>query len=92
MSLLEKLSPTLEFWEWMDDGACREHESLFYNREDEPKGVRRAKERQAQQICAGCPVLQQCRDYALESGEHYGVWGGLTESDRHRILNRQRTG
>lgn len=92
MTTLELLSPTLDFWDWREDGACKGYPELFYNGEDERKGIRRAKEREAKEVCAECPVLAQCREYALETGEPYGVWGGLTEMERHRILGRQRSG
>ncbi|MER5837876.1 WhiB family transcriptional regulator, partial [Streptomyces sp. NPDC002130] len=31
-----------------------------------------------------CPVLGQCREYALGAGELYGTWGGMSEADRRR--------
>lgn len=36
----------------------------------------------AANLCHGCPVLTQCRDYALQAGEEHGIWGGLCEFDR----------
>lgn len=36
----------------------------------------------AADLCAGCPVLDQCRWYAIEAGEVHGVWGGLSDVDR----------
>lgn len=41
-------------------------------------------------LCAGCPVLQECRDWALANDERFGVWGGLSERERRRIINKQR--
>lgn len=35
-------------------------------------------------ICEGCPVQQQCLDYALENYE-WGIWGGTSERERKRI-------
>lgn len=31
--------------------------------------------------CADCPVLTQCKEYALVH-EEFGFWGGMTERDR----------
>src|SRR5699024_3773935 len=73
-------------------GACQGFPELFYHDETERKGLRRAKEHAAKQVCESCPVLVQCRDYSLSVSESYGVWGGMTEMERHRILGRQRTG
>lgn len=37
---------------------------------------------QAKAICAGCPVLHECRTFALSYPGLHGVWGGLSEDDR----------
>lgn len=81
-----------ERWAWADHGHCQELPDLFYNSEDEPKRVRRRKEAAATKICAGCPVLAECREHAVANSELYGVWGGLTEIERHRLAGRIRTG
>ena len=81
-----------EYWAWADAGHCRELPDLFYNAEDEPKGVRRRKEAAAVKICQSCPVLAQCQRHAEENKELYGVWGGMTEAERHRAAGRLRTG
>ena len=40
------------------------------------------RDERAKQVCATCPVLQQCREHALAAREPYGVWGGMTEDER----------
>lgn len=50
---------------------------------------RRSKERRieaAKQTCRQCPVIAQCREWALRTREPYGVWGGLSEEDRAEML------
>lgn len=37
---------------------------------------------QAKQICNGCPLIQQCRDWAMVN-ENFGVWGGMSERERY---------
>lgn len=37
--------------------------------------------------CSGCPVLEQCREYALKYEDH-GIWGGTTARQR-RSLKRK---
>lgn len=44
--------------------------------------------REAKQVCAGCPVRRQCLEDALERHEQFGIWGGLTLTER-RSVNRQ---
>ncbi|NUT41231.1 MAG: WhiB family transcriptional regulator, partial [Thermoactinospora sp.] len=34
--------------------------------------------------CARCPVVDECRSYALREGETEGIWGGLTPQERRR--------
>jgi len=43
---------------------------------------------QAKAICAGCPVREECRSFALRTGQDHGIWGGLTAGER-RALRRQ---
>jgi WhiB family redox-sensing transcriptional regulator len=43
---------------------------------------------QAKQMCRQCPVMTQCRTHALTVGEPYGIWGGLSESERELLLKR----
>ena len=39
----------------------------------------------ARSRCGGCPVRQECRDYALQAGEEHGIWGGLTPQERRAL-------
>ena len=34
--------------------------------------------------CKSCPILSECREYAIEH-ETQGFWGGLTMSDRAKL-------
>jgi DNA invertase Pin-like site-specific DNA recombinase len=36
----------------------------------------------ARQICAECPVRQQCLEFAVSNRIVYGIWGGLTGPER----------
>jgi len=40
--------------------------------------------REAKQICAACPVRNECLDHALAHDERFGIWGGLSERERRR--------
>ena len=37
-------------------------------------------------LCRACPVRRECAQHALTMQEPYGVWGGLTETDRSEQL------
>ena len=80
--------------DWRAEGACRTADpNLFF-----PVAVGAVANRQiakAQRICAGCPVRQQCLDFALRTPEPAGVWGGTTPEQRiraRRANNRRAAG
>lgn len=41
-------------------------------------------------ICHRCPVRADCLDFALRTSQPFGIWGGTTARERHRILRRRR--
>jgi WhiB family transcriptional regulator, redox-sensing transcriptional regulator len=49
---------------------------------DRVRHIRRAKE-----ICLHCPVLDECRSYALAEHEAFGIWGATTPQERRAILS-----
>jgi WhiB family redox-sensing transcriptional regulator len=83
--------PTAEMWEWQLFGSCRDYPSeLFFHPEGERGPSRAGREAAAKAVCAVCPVIRACAEHALRAREPYGVWGGMSESDRDRILGRGR--
>lgn len=75
---------------WQGEASCRGPESAMFFPPPYPerKEERESRERHAKAICAGCPVLARCREYALTIREPYGIWGGLTELERRlRLLD-----
>ncbi|WP_082169226.1 WhiB family transcriptional regulator [Mycolicibacterium chlorophenolicum] len=79
-----------EHWDWQMRGLCRGRDvSMFYPPDGE-RGQRRAlRENHAKRLCQRCPVIAQCRDHALTVGEPYGIWGGMTESERRALLRSE---
>jgi WhiB family redox-sensing transcriptional regulator len=74
--------------DWRDDALCRQEdpEDFF------PNGATpaaKAAERHAKAVCWRCPSIRPCGQWALQTGEKNGVWGGMTENERLKIL-RQR--
>jgi WhiB family redox-sensing transcriptional regulator len=79
-------------WAWQDDAACRgEDVNLFFgpatdNRDDrEYPPAKRDREALAKWICSGCDVRTDCLNYALDTDEKYGIFGGLNEEERDRF-------
>lgn len=69
---------------WMLSGLCREREPSFFFPSD-GVGVERAR-----RVCATCPVVDECLEYALAHRIEHGVWGGASERERRRILRSRR--
>ncbi|MFF8681124.1 WhiB family transcriptional regulator [Streptomyces sp. NPDC015237] len=43
---------------------------------------------EAKAVCRHCPVMERCLQWALESGQEHGVWGGTDEDERRRMRRR----
>lgn len=68
--------------------ACREpgvDADLFFPVGDLGPAVREVAAAKA--VCARCPLVAQCRDWALASAEPEGIWGGMTPAER-RVARR----
>jgi len=66
---------------WTVDAACEGRTELFFAPAGERPEARVVRESKARSICAECPVLDSCRDWAREQRE-YGFWGGESEEER----------
>lgn len=65
---------------WMESANCENADpELFFTQETDIGAVEEAK-----QICSGCAVEDQCRDWAIRYKEK-GVWGGTTLTQRKRL-------
>ncbi len=70
---------------WRDKGRCRGVDpDVFYPLDDD------ACEAAAKMICAGCAVREACLDHAIVNRERIGVWGGLGERERRRLIRQRR--
>ncbi|WP_188546401.1 WhiB family transcriptional regulator [Rhodococcoides trifolii] len=78
-------SPAFDQAEWRLGAACRGMDAdVFYPPENERGHARSILVAKARKICEQCPVLTECRAYALAVDERHGVWGGLSETDRRK--------
>ncbi|CAN5786196.1 MAG: WhiB family transcriptional regulator [Actinobacteria bacterium] len=69
---------------WQDYANCRGADAdLFF-----PE--RGASTRKAKAICAECEVKDECLNFAIQHGEKFGIWGGMSERERRRV-RRART-
>jgi WhiB family redox-sensing transcriptional regulator len=70
---------------WMADGLCAQTDpdAFFPDRGESP--------RLARSVCAACPVRPECAAWALDRGERFGIWGGMSERERRAIRHHRRT-
>ncbi len=81
--------PNADIWDWQLQGLCRGVDSsVFFHPDGERGRARLQRERRAKEMCRSCPVMTQCRAHALDVGEPYGIWGGLSETERELLLKR----
>jgi WhiB family transcriptional regulator, redox-sensing transcriptional regulator len=75
---------------WRNHAACLDEDpELFF-----PIGITGPallQIEEAKAICGRCKVLDACLEWAMESGQDSGVWGGLSEDER-RSLKRRNAG
>ncbi|HWG01435.1 MAG TPA: WhiB family transcriptional regulator [Trebonia sp.] len=68
---------------WRAAGACRTVDPDLFFPVAPATGTTRQVSK-AQRICAGCPVRQQCLEFAMQTHESNGIWGGTTPEERSR--------
>ena len=79
-ALPDPLRALIEQPVWMKDAACKgQPTSVFFplKAHSPPPTVR--------ELCAGCPVADQCLVYAVTMNARHGVWGGLVPKERRRV-------
>jgi WhiB family redox-sensing transcriptional regulator len=43
----------------------------------------------AKWVCKRCPLIQECRQYAMENEDIVGVWGGTSTLERNNLRWRK---
>jgi len=80
MSVIDLVSRAWADGTWEDDAACRGGDvELFFSIEE-------ADQAEALEFCEACPVRDRCLETAVLNQEMYGIWGGMLEGDRRRII------
>lgn len=66
---------------WAARGACvtMDPDGFF---------VQGAEQHAVKAACGACPVRTECLADALDNRVDFGVWGGMTERERRRLLRR----
>ena len=74
--------------DWMIDAQCRGLPPEEFTPELPPNANVEAATRVAAKVCATCPVIAECAQYALATGNLHGLWAGVpfggSSSDKAR--------
>jgi WhiB family redox-sensing transcriptional regulator len=80
-----------EMGRWLHRAACRDEDpELFFPVGTSGPALLQVTE--AKTVCRRCPVQTECLDWALETGQDDGVWGGMSEDERRALSRRRRAG
>lgn len=71
---------------WTEQAACKGKTDLFYPEQGDSKSYR-----EAVAICAGCPVIEPCRQHVIENDERFGIWAGMNAVRRRIMRNPDST-
>lgn len=69
--------------EWKTRGRCAETDPEVFFPESGNRSLA-----DAQRICKKCEVRERCLEWALDTDERYGVWGGVDERERYRMRKK----
>jgi len=73
--------------DWRDRAACLDVDpELFFPIGN--TGPALAQIEEAKAVCRTCPVIDTCLNWAIETGQDSGVWGGLSEDERRALKRR----
>jgi WhiB family transcriptional regulator, redox-sensing transcriptional regulator len=72
--------------DWRVRAACSGYpNTLFFPTSD---GADDANVDRAKAVCAVCPVVEDCLEYALETNQRAGIWGGTSEQERKSLRRK----
>jgi WhiB family transcriptional regulator, redox-sensing transcriptional regulator len=86
------LSVSIDFLPaWTAKAVCLDEDpELFFPKGN--TGAALAQVEQAKAVCSRCPVIKECLDWALKTGEQHGVWGGKSEDERRSMRRKRSSG
>lgn len=74
--------------DWRDQAACKGKTDLFFIEARCTNQHKQIKDCRA--ICEECPVIDDCRRWALAEHIDYGFVGGMTVNERREIRRKRR--
>ena len=77
--------------DWQEQAACRSYDNVLFFGPDQGESEleKQAREARAKAVCQRCPVSDPCLEFAMETNQKYGIWGGLTDKERASLKRRR---
>jgi WhiB family redox-sensing transcriptional regulator len=77
--------------EWQEQALCRDYDNVLFFGPDagESELERQSREGRAKLVCQRCPVKEACLEFAMETNQKYGIWGGHTDKERASLKRRR---
>ncbi|MGZ4696729.1 MAG: WhiB family transcriptional regulator [Oryzihumus sp.] len=73
---------------WRDEAECLHTDpELFFPVGTSGPALIQIQE--AKSVCRRCPALDECLEWALDSGQETGIWGATDERERNLIRRRR---
>ncbi|HZW43424.1 MAG TPA: WhiB family transcriptional regulator [Dermatophilaceae bacterium] len=73
---------------WRNRAACLDEDpELFFPSGNTGPALLQIEE--AKSVCRRCEVVETCLKWSIESGQDFGVWGGLSEDERRALKRRK---
>lgn len=70
---------------WEESALCAQTDPDAFH--PQPGGTSRP----AKGVCSRCEVRTECLEYAVGTGQRFGIWGGVGEKELRRLV-RDRNG
>lgn len=74
--------------EWVVRAACRRPGVDLADFYPEPDQDPKAATQRAKNVCAPCPCRTECLAWSYLASDGWGIWGGLTPSERRNRVAR----
>ena len=65
---------------WTLDAACSQIPGDYWFPDDTATATK------AKRVCATCPVIEQCREYAARTNQRTGIWAGVKAKSIKRSM------
>ena len=74
--------------DWRDQASCLDSDpELFFPVGSTGPALIQIEDAKA--VCRDCAVQEACLEWAIESGQNFGVWGALSEGERRNLKRRR---